>query len=683
MKIGKQQDVRDCGLIVIQSFINYYFDKWVDIDFLKMQASYGPNGISLKNLEDIANKNNLNFDACEGDLESLIGLKNKELPIMILILENGIHHYVILKKISKKEVLILDPAQGERIIELNYLKEIYQNVAAFISKKSNKGIKEEKLSNKISGIINVKNYTIGLIISSFLATILSFTASFFIKIVFDYILPNQHKKLLILMFISFLWINIIRFINDYIKGYIIKKSQNSIEIDLNRYFFYKLRYSRLIDIFKLNNADLIRRMSYIESIANYQSTFTFVILSDIFTILTSTIALIWINYWLFLIVLLVAFISVIINFLYQNIIKQKFDKFMHVSLAKGVSDLDHILAIKELGNVDYKNFIASRQIQNYNKYKNEEYEIFKTTSSKNLVSNILVDNLNLIIVFVSSLFIFKNKMSSGTLMMFLTSTSFFLSPFNTIINLFLKYNIIKEQIKLLNFVFNFKEVEQFENGILVDKVNSISLQDATFYYEKNKNVLDINFFTIDQNIQIQGKNGAGKSTFLNIIANNFELSTGTLKINDIELKNLHLPYYKNNIFYSHPNIYLPETTIYDYVCLGNKELSTTLNQNLEKYKLTNLLSRMKIDLKTNMSNNGNNFSSGQRQMIIILRLFTKKFPLILLDEAFENLDVQATNEIFAALKDFQNQALFIEISHSKKFIFNNKEVQLEQINKIK
>lgn len=687
MRIGKQQDVRDCGLIVLQSFIDYYYDKWIDIDYLKMQASYGSNGISLKNLEDIANKNNLNFESCEGDMEALTSLRNKELPIMILILEEGIYHYVILKKINKKEALLLDPAKGERIIKIEYLKTIYKDIAVFITKMNKNDRKplenNGQLTNKMLGILNVKSYTIGLIISSFLATILSFVSTFFIKIIFDFILPNNLKKLLILMFIGFLWLNIIRFINDYIKSYIIKKSQNSIEIELNKKFFYKLRYSKIVDLMKLNNADLIRRMSYIESISNYQATFTFAILSEIFTLISSTIMLLLINYWLFLIVLGIALISLLINFLYQNIIKQKFTSFISKGLKKGISDLDHILSIKELGNIDYKNFIASRQLINQNEYKKEEYSIFTSTTKKNLIDNIFLDNLNLIIVFISSLFIFKNKMTPGTLMMFMSGTAFFLSPFHNSIDLLLRYSIIQEQIKLINFVFNFKEEEYFENGILIDKINKINLQDVTFGYEKYKNVLEISNLNIDQNIQIIGKNGIGKSTFLNILANNYEPNTGQIKFNNIEKKNLHIPYLKNNTFYSNPGIYLPETTIFEYITLNNDEYINTFNNNLEKYGIYKILNDIKLDLKTQMSNNGNNFSSGQKQMIILLRLFTKQYSLILLDEAFENLDTNITEKIFKAIKEYQNESLFIEISHSKKFIFKNKEVELEQINQIK
>lgn len=684
MKIGKQQDVRDCGLVVLQSFINYFYSTWVDIDYLKMKASYGTNGITLKNLEDIAKKNNLLFDACEGDFKTLSQLENKELPIMILILENGIYHYVILYKKHKNKVCLLDPAQGERIISSDYLKQIYQNVAVFISKNNeNNNTNKSHLENKIGSIFNAKSYTLSLIFSAIFATFLGFVSTFFIKIIFDYVLPNQQVKLAILLFIAFLWVNIIRFINDFFRGFVIKKSQNSIELDLNKQYYSKIKNAKYKCLSKLNNADLLRRSAYIESIANYQATFTFAILSEIFTLVLSTIVLLLISYWLFIIVLTVSLFSLLINFLYQSNINQKFQKFIVAGLKKEMSNLDFVLSHKELKNQDYANFISSQQTKNNFAFKDREYQIFSTNARKNFLTSVFNNNLSLILVFVSSILIMKNKLSPGTTMMFLTGVSFFITPLNTIVDLFLKFNIVKSQMKLLNFVLNFEEDNINKNGLQISKLESIKIQDLTFNYEKHKDIIDIGYYEVNDNLQLKGNNGCGKSTFLNLISLNLEPESGAIKLNNINSKNVDLLDFKNKIFYSNPGIYLPETTIFDYVCLQNKDLIKNFQENIQKYNLNLIINKMKIDLYENITNNGANFSSGQRQLIMLLRLFTKKFNLILLDEAFENLDAESTQIIFEAIKKFQDQALFIEISHSKKFIWNNKEVNFEQINQIK
>ncbi|NQZ66086.1 MAG: hypothetical protein HRT99_02585 [Mycoplasmatales bacterium] len=78
-----------------------------------------------------------------------------------------------------------------------------------------------------------------------------------------------------------------------------------------------------------------------------------------------------------------------------------------------------------------------------------------------------------------------------------------------------------------------------------------------------------------------------------------------------------------------------------------------------------------------IENNASNISSGQRQIIMLLRLFAFDYELILLDEAFENIDLKKTKLLGKMIKDFQ-KGLIIEVSHSKKFITNAKELNIEK-----
>lgn len=63
MRISKQEDQRDCGLHVLSYLINYYHHKDIDINYLKINCSYGKDGISLFNLKSIANDNGIKLDS--------------------------------------------------------------------------------------------------------------------------------------------------------------------------------------------------------------------------------------------------------------------------------------------------------------------------------------------------------------------------------------------------------------------------------------------------------------------------------------------------------------------------------------------------------------------------------------------------------------------------------------------
>lgn len=77
-----------------------------------------------------------------------------------------------------------------------------------------------------------------------------------------------------------------------------------------------------------------------------------------------------------------------------------------------------------------------------------------------------------------------------------------------------------------------------------------------------------------------------------------------------------------------------------------------------------------------IESNGSNLSSGQKQLIIILKLFVKKYDAILLDEIFENIDKNLFFNLKEKILDFQNDAIFIEISHNNNYLKSGNELYI-------
>lgn len=89
----------------------------------------------------------------------------------------------------------------------------------------------------------------------------------------------------------------------------------------------------------------------------------------------------------------------------------------------------------------------------------------------------------------------------------------------------------------------------------------------------------------------------------------------------------------------------------------------------QKYNLFHFLLANNIKLNQKIINGGVNFSLGQKQIIKLLPLFTQEFDLILLDEAFDNLSSANFEFLKQCITDFQQTAIFIEVSHCKRYLF--------------
>ncbi|MDC8919773.1 ABC transporter ATP-binding protein, partial [Metamycoplasma hyosynoviae] len=90
--------------------------------------------------------------------------------------------------------------------------------------------------------------------------------------------------------------------------------------------------------------------------------------------------------------------------------------------------------------------------------------------------------------------------------------------------------------------------------------------------------------------------------------------------------------------------------------------------NIEKYKLDKLLNNFNLRIDEKITSGGMFLSSGQRQLLNILKLFCFEYDVILLDEALENIDKKNWQFLKKAILKEQKDALFIETSHCNRYI---------------
>ncbi|EGV00548.1 unspecified toxin/drug abc transporter ATP-binding and permease protein [Mycoplasmopsis columbina SF7] len=682
MKITKQNDIKDCGLHILQFFALYHNDQYIDINYLKLNASYNENGININSLKDQAKKINLELKSYSCDFLTLEKISEKNLPIVLLINKNGLNHFVILEKIKNYKFYIQDSSIGDRTVyKKDELEKIFLNVVLTFDKIENTKNIDIILNNKFSEFSEFKKETFLVFLISILNLFFSFSVSLFFKIVFDFLIPNNLSENLIILSIVFLLLNSFKFINSFLKNIILKKVTMKIENKITTALLNKLSHCDEKTLNKLTTNEYIKKFSYIPFIAEYKANFTHSILFETFSIIGSILILIWLHFWLFSIVFIILFISLLVNFAFHIKIKKTYPLVLNANLEKLIADMNIINSKNNFLNSDSYNFFKKINNEKLFLYQKNNFSFFNSLNSKNYFIDLIMGNLNLIIVFVGGIFIFSNQISFGILMMFISISNFLFMPANSLFSIFLNKSLLNSQQSELNFILNFSEKET--NGkFKISKINEIEINNLLFEYEVDKKIVNLKHFLINQNIQINGKNGSGKSSFLNLIAFLNFPTNGSIKINNIEYKNIDIEDLQNNICFIKQNEFLPSTSIYEYVTENNEKKIEFLNNLLNNKQFAEIINLMRINFQSQIIDGGKNFSSGQKQFISLLKLFTKNYKLVILDEAFENISFEIYSKIKALIKEIFVSSLFIEVSHSKKYVFTNKEVDFEKINQL-
>ncbi|WP_069096568.1 Mbov_0121 family peptidase domain-containing ABC transporter [Mesomycoplasma ovipneumoniae] len=669
MKVFLQKDLKDCGLAVLQSIYHFFYDKKISINSLKTKAFYSNDGINIANLERLAKEFGIILESYGGSYENLKTLEIVK-PTIILIKTGDLNHYVLLTKVKKSKFEIIDPLKGKLKIRAETMAKIFQNVVIFAQKdpeyKRSK-VKDKSWNNWWFFLESKSNWY--LIFLFFITAVSNFLSSLFMKTIIDKVLPQQDIGLVIKVSIFFAWIVIWRILQDIIKKIYIHKIELKIEKDIFDRFFNALKTGKNFQLLKLDNHDYIRRINLIPSFASFSASFYYHIFNEVITFLISFFILLWIDIKILGLIIGIGIIYLFISIIVRKSISKNHQFLMEDQLNSLTSTNDMIFSLENLKRDDvYKN-LKHQFDEKYYRYKKTEFNIWKKESYLSSFNNFLFSIAPILIVVISSFWIFDKKLSIGELLLFLSFFSFFINPLSSFVNIVTNLPIFLKEFELLNFVLN---IEKETTGKYHQKISDIKLKDLSVSYYKNKTLFYIEKMQIKENLHIIGKNGSGKSTFLRLL-NQEIVYNGDFLINNLDLKYYDQNELRKRICYIKSQNYFPNISVLSFITNENPEKIQNLINNFQRFDIQEMLYEWQISLDSKFVNNGSNFSSGQKQIIAILQLLTKDFDLILLDEAFENIDEKNFEFLKKVISNYQKNAMFIEISHSKRYVIEQGE----------
>ena len=663
-----QTDEKDCGLIVLTSFFKKYYKKKLNINILKSKVNYSENGISVFSLTNLGEKIGLTLEALQGDFSSFLSLNIDE-EIIALILDNNYYHYVIIENKDEEYVYLLDPAKGKIKLKLNDFKNKYLNIIMTVNKNDNideKYLMHEKLdlfSNNIWPIILM-------LIMSFLGQILLFGSTYFIKYILDEIITKNNNENTLSIFLFFSWVFLLRIINNYLNSLLEQKLSRKFQYYLLNLFFKKTIHGKSLSLQKINKSDYIQRLNSIGEISLYYTNVINILFTNSISLLITSICLGIINWKLYILIFAISLIKFIIIFYFKKNLHNKYPKLINNQIEITNKNFEIFLNNIYSKNPEYQTLSINKINYLLNAQKELNLTILNTTNWNKTTITFLNVLEQILIMYIGISFFFNKNLSLGNLLLFNSLIMYIDLPIESLTNFLLNFKIMKQNI--IRFEFVVFLAEENKNERYIQKISNIKIKNLSFNYDDRQIFNNISL-DLNQNIIIEGKNGVGKSTFLKLLYGLYDEYQGNILINnEDDLKIINLNDFRQKIYINSNNIYFPNLTIVEFITLKNEKALNTLKHNIEKYNLIELLTYFNLFFDTKIEDGGINLSSGQRQLINLLQLFCFSYDLILLDEAFENISINVFTKIKDAIKDFQSEALFIEISHSKKYINNGK-----------
>lgn len=678
IKVVKQHDIRDCGVCSLASIIAYY-GGYVPIEKLRLDTHTNELGTSALNLINASKK--YGFDSMGVKVDSLYNDSVKLPAIAHITNKNGVNHFVVVYKITNKNVQIMDPAKGKIIMTIEEFNKVWNNILLLFYPKQ-KIIFMKKQNSLLQIFFKLllieKKLFLTILFSSVLLTIFTVMSSYYFKFAIESINNNRDFSYLKIIIFIFGILLFFKLVFNSIRKRLENHLNKNIDVLLLSNFLNHIFNLPLEVIESRSSGEVITR---INELTNIKSLFTDIIIScalDLLLMLTSMPILYKINDQLFLILLFLIIIYLLVGIITSKIIYKlayrniDFETEFNSSIIENLNLMNSIKNLKLTSNVLRK---IEKVLSTF------LFDSFKLTnfiySEENL--KLFINEFGLFFINTIGFYlIYKNELSITELITFNTLVVYFLDPIKNIINSIPKYNFLKASFTKINEFLSVNEERMGEENTILN--NNIEVQNLNYSYNGYNQVLNNLNFSIASGdfIMLKGSSGCGKSTFCNILERHINDYEGNIIIGDVNIKDYSISTIRNSITFISQNETLFTGTIKENIIFDRDIDLKEFNEICSLCYVDEIVDKKPLRYETIINNESKFISGGERQRIILARALLKKSSIYLLDEALSEVDYEMERNIINNLKNYFKGKTIIYITHKTQDDLFDNIIKLEE-----
>lgn len=295
------------------------------------------------------------------------------------------------------------------------------------------------------------------------------------------------------------------------------------------------------------------------------------------------------------------------------------------------------------------------------KTSNEEYaktaiRVGRISSVLNPLTTLIMNFAICAILWVGGVRVNSGSMSVGSVIAFINYVTQILAALIIVSNLVVLYTKAFASLGRVSKVLNTEvSIKEGEGAKEVERENAVEFEDVMFYYEGSKEpaLSHINFTAKKgETIGIIGGTGSGKSTLVQLIPRFYDATEGTVKVNDLNVKEYKRKELIHSIGMVPQKCVLFTGSILENLRWGDLEATKEQVEKAAKIaQASEFIEKMPEKYETMLTQGGTNVSGGQRQRLTIARALVKEPDILILDDSFNALDFVTDANLRKALKE--------------------------------
>lgn len=696
----KQHDITDCGAACLATIAK---QNGYQISISKIREIAGTDKQGTNALGMIQAAEQLGFSAkgVKGNKEAFFS--EFPLPCIAHVIVNGnLMHYVVIHKITPKQIIIADPADG--IVKLKpeeFFGEVteesrppkYQwSGVLILLMKTERFVKGKETQGLFQRFFHLllpqKRLLLNIFLASMIYTILGILGAFYYKELVDSVLPNGLMGTLTTLSVGVILLNIFKVMLDAIRSHLLLYLSQKLDIALLLGYYRHVLELPMNFFGSRKVGEIVSRFNDASKVRDAISGATLTIMIDTIMALAGAVILYMQNGKMFGIAVIMVVLYTVIVVLFRK----NFDKWNRTQMEDN-AQLTSYLVESLNGMQTVKAFNAERKANQ--ETESRFVKLLKSVFQLSWISNmqnalkVFVELVGgVVILWVGGIDVIQGTLTMGQLITFQSLLVYFLDPVKNLIDLQPQLQTAVVAADRLGEILDL-EAEKGEaeyRKMHPDSIaGDIEFKHVNFRYGTRKLVLE------DINVQIKkgekiafvGESGSGKTTLAKLLLHLYQIESGEILIQENNIEDIQLETLREKIAYIPQETFLFSGSIYENLTLGMDHPSMEeVVEAAKKAQAHDFINELPLRYETRLEENGANLSGGQRQRLAIARAMLKKPDILILDEATSNLDAVTERALDQTIRDFSKEMTTIFIAHRLSTIKNCDRIYVMEKGKI-
>ena len=656
LPVIQQAEAAECGLACLAMVASYH-GRRIDLNTLRRRHPASLNGVTLRALIQVASHLHL---LCRPLRYELGHLRQLRLPA---ILHWDMSHFVVLRSVSRKGIVVHDPASGEKFYPVAEASKHLTGVALELTPTEGFVVQDERARLPLSafwGQLSGSGHAlVQILVLSIILQMLVLGAPLYMQLTVDEVIARGDVELLVVLALGFGLLMLIRTATTAIRSLVLLVVQNVLHFQLGARLFRHLIRLPMSFFEKRHIGDLLSRFASLQPIRNLLAEgMITAVLDGLMAVITLAMIFVY-STQLALVVLTAVVLYASVRLALYRLLWQRTEATIQAQAQENSTFIETVRAIQSLKLFNRESEREGQWLNRYSDVVSANVRLGRAKIAFSTINDAIFGLEAILTVYLAAKLALNNTLTVGMIFAFMSYKQHFTDKSVQLVEKALDFRILGLHLERLSDIALTPLERGHDQALAYTRQvqGRIELRNVFFRYADSEPfVLEGINLAIESGefVTIMGPSGGGKTTLVKIMLGLLEPTSGEILIDGVPLPTIGARAYREQVGAVMQEDQLLSGSIADNICFFDPEFDQT--RMIACAQLAGIhqeIMAMPMTYNSLVGDMGSSLSGGQKQRVLLARALYRQPRLLFLDEGTAHLDLDNERHINESLRQLR------------------------------